>query len=151
MIKTMSSPSELWHVRKQMTLQMASFIFATYILCVGSRVPSRIHISRSTGNLYTSDMLPCVSALLFSTPSTRWLTRLPLAIPMNKAEFTNVEPVPFRFTPNLQRFVTPIGTEGLLTTSMLAIARCLTESEVWLRPLPIHIPSLTVIYLYTAV
>lgn len=48
----------------------------------------------------------------------------------NKPEFVNAEAVPFRFTPNLQRFITPIGTEGLLTSSMLAIARCLTESEV---------------------
>ena len=48
----------------------------------------------------------------------------------NKPEFVNAEAVPFRFTPNLQRFITPIGTEGLLTSSMMAIARCLTESEV---------------------
>lgn len=52
----------------------------------------------------------------------------------NKAEFVNNEPVPFRFTPNLQRFITPIGAEGLLASSMLAIARCLTESEVCLLP-----------------
>ncbi|KAK4700569.1 transformation/transcription domain-associated protein, partial [Phenoliferia sp. Uapishka_3] len=109
MIKTMQSPSELWHIRKQMTLQMASFIFATYVMSMGARVPSRIHISRSSGKMYTSDMLPSI-------------------VP-NKPEFVNTEAVPFRFTPNLQRFITPIGTEGLLTSSMLAIARCLTESE----------------------
>ncbi|KAM0751100.1 hypothetical protein T439DRAFT_380110 [Meredithblackwellia eburnea MCA 4105] len=108
-VKSMSSPSELWHIRKQMTLQLASFIFATYVMSMGARVPSRIHISRSTGKMYTSDMLPSI-------------------IP-NKPEFINAEAVPFRFTPNLQRFITPIGTEGLLTSSMLAIARCLTESE----------------------
>lgn len=54
----------------------------------------------------------------------------PAAIVPNKPEFVNAEAVPFRFTPNLQRFITPIGTEGLLTSSMMAIARCLTESEV---------------------
>lgn len=59
MIKTMASPGELWHIRKQMTLQMASFIFMTYVLSMGARVPSRIHISRSTGKISTSDMLPC--------------------------------------------------------------------------------------------
>lgn len=52
------------------------------------------------------------------------------AITPNKPEFFNNEAVPFRFTPNLQRFITPIGTEGLLTSSVMAIARCLTESEV---------------------
>lgn len=109
MISTMSSPSELWHIRKQMTLQMASFIFLTYVMSMGARVPSRIHISRSSGKIYTSDMLPSI-------------------VP-NRPEFVNAEAVPFRFTPNLQRFITPIGTEGLLTSSMMAIARCLTESE----------------------
>ena len=59
MVKSMASPSDLWHIRKQMTLQLASFIFLTYVMSMGARVPSRIHISRSTGKIYTSDMLPC--------------------------------------------------------------------------------------------
>ena len=109
MVATMASPSELWHVRRQMTLQLASFIFMTYVMSMGARVPSRIHISRSSGKLATSDMLPSI-------------------VP-NKPEFVNTEAVPFRFTPNLQRFVTPIGTEGLLTSSLMAIGRSLTESE----------------------
>lgn len=109
MIKTMASPSELWHLRKSFTLSMASFIFMTYVMSMGARVPSRIHISRSTGKIHTSDMLPSI-------------------VP-NKPEFVNTEQVPFRYTPNFQRFIGPIGTEGVLTSAMLAIARCLTESE----------------------
>lgn len=66
MIKSMSSPSDLWHIRKQMTLQMSSFIFMTYIMSIGARMPSRILISRSTGKIHTSDMLPCT--LLVFTP-----------------------------------------------------------------------------------
>jgi len=38
--------------------------------------------------------------------------------------------LPFRLTPNLQDFITPIGIEGLLTASMLALGRGLTEPEV---------------------
>ncbi|GAA5967961.1 hypothetical protein JCM21900_003879 [Sporobolomyces salmonicolor] len=109
MVKSMASPSDLWHLRKRMTMSMASFIFMTYILSMGGRTPSRIHISRSTGKVFTSDMLPSI-------------------VP-NKPEFINMEPVPFRFTPNFQRFIGPHGTEGLLTSSLMAIARCLTESE----------------------
>ncbi|KAK4051001.1 transcription-associated protein 1 [Microbotryomycetes sp. JL201] len=109
MTKTMVSPSDVWHIRKHLTQQMASFIFMTYIMSMGARHPNRIHISRTTGKLFTSDMLPSI------TPS--------------KPEFVNAEAVPFRFTPNFQRFITPVGTEGLLTSSMMAIARCLTESE----------------------
>ena len=70
MVQSMASPSDLWHIRKQMTLQMASFIFLTYVMSMGARVPSRIHISRSTGKIYTSDMLPCLfSSLLLSAPT----------------------------------------------------------------------------------
>lgn len=61
MVKTMASPSELWHIRKQLTLQMASFIFMTYVMSMGARHPYRIHISRSTGKLHTSDMFPSKS------------------------------------------------------------------------------------------
>jgi transformation/transcription domain-associated protein len=58
------------------------------------------------------------------------MTLSQIAILPSKPEFANTEAVPFRFTPNFQRFITPIGTEGLLTSSIMAIARCLTESEV---------------------
>lgn len=71
MIQSMASPSELWQVRKQMTLQMASFIFMTYVMSMGARHPNRVHISRSTGKLYTSDMLPCSSPF----PPSRSLCR----------------------------------------------------------------------------
>ncbi|CEQ40122.1 SPOSA6832_01706, partial [Sporobolomyces salmonicolor] len=134
MVKSMASPSDLWHLRKRMTMSMASFIFMTYILSMGGRTPSRIHISRSTGKVFTSDMLPCASnslRLLSPSLSLADFAREPLqsAIVPNKPEFINMEPVPFRFTPNFQRFIGPHGTEGLLTSSLMAIARCLTESE----------------------
>lgn len=41
----------------------------------------------------------------------------------------NGESVPFRFTPNIQNFITPIGIEGVFTSSLMAVARCLTEPE----------------------
>lgn len=48
--------------------------------------------------------------------------------------------LPFRLTPNLQDFITPIGIEGLLTASMLALGRGLTEPEV---PFPISFQVLS--------
>lgn len=48
--------------------------------------------------------------------------------------FATSDVVPFRFTPNMQNFLGPIFTEGILTSGILAIARCLTEPEV-IRPL----------------
>jgi transformation/transcription domain-associated protein len=41
--------------------------------------------------------------------------------------FANQEAVPFRFTPNIQHFITPVGIEGVFTSSILSIARALTE------------------------
>lgn len=55
----MDSPNDLWHLRKHMTASYAGFVFMTYVLSMADRRPSRIHISRSTGKLYTSDMVPC--------------------------------------------------------------------------------------------
>lgn len=42
----------------------------------------------------------------------------------------NGESVPFRFTPNIQDYITPVGIEGLFTSSLMATARSLTEPEL---------------------
>lgn len=44
-------------------------------------------------------------------------------------EFASPETVPFRFTPAMQRFVTAIGTEGVLTNSIMDITRDLLERD----------------------
>lgn len=58
MIRTMSGPSELWRMRKQFALQMASVSFMTYIFCLASRLPGRFYLSRSTGQITMSELLP---------------------------------------------------------------------------------------------
>ncbi|KAG6837441.1 hypothetical protein H0H93_009535 [Arthromyces matolae] len=109
MISTMASCDDLWRIRKQFTLQIASTAFMTYTLCLSSRHPHRFHVSRSTGLIAMSELLPGVSNVL------------PL--------FATNDVVPFRFTPNMQHFVGPIFMEGLLTSGILAIARSLTDPE----------------------
>lgn len=104
MFKTMNSFMDLWLLRKHFTSQMASMTFITYVMSISQRHPHKIHISRTTGNIWTTELLPA-----------------PL--------FVTQESVPFRFTPNLQYFMTPIGIEGVFTSSLMAIARCLTEPE----------------------
>ena len=44
------------------------------------------------------------------------------------------EAVPFRLTPNLQHFITPVGLEGIFSASLMAIARSLADPEVRLPP-----------------
>ncbi|PFH52762.1 hypothetical protein AMATHDRAFT_1809 [Amanita thiersii Skay4041] len=109
MMRTMDDPSELWKMRKQFALQLAACSFITYVFCLSSRHPPRFHISRTTGRMAMTELLPGAS------------NQMPV--------FATSDVVPFRFTPNMQTFLGPIFTEGILTSSMMAIARSLTEPE----------------------
>jgi transformation/transcription domain-associated protein len=42
----------------------------------------------------------------------------------------NGESVPFRFTPAIQDYITPVGVEGLFASCLMATARSLTEPEL---------------------
>jgi transformation/transcription domain-associated protein len=65
MIRTMEGPSELWRMRKQFALQIASTSFMTYVFCLTSRIPSRFHLSRATGQIAMSELLPGTNLLRF--------------------------------------------------------------------------------------
>ena len=124
----MDSPGELWRMRKQFGLQIAAASFMTYIVCLTSRVPSRFHISRATGQIAMSELLPGVSV----PTSQHWppLAFYKPGIANNAPILAANDAVPFRLTPNMQHFLGPIFTEGLLTSGIMAIGRCLTEPEV---------------------
>ncbi|KAG7449166.1 uncharacterized protein BT62DRAFT_1073682 [Guyanagaster necrorhizus] len=114
MIRTMDGPSELWRMRKQFALQVAACSFMTYLLCVGGRLPSRFYISRSTGQIAMTELLPSMTS--------------------NHPQFATSDVVPFRLTPNMQHFMSPIFMEGILATSLMSMGRCLTEPEYELEP-----------------
>ncbi|KAH9482694.1 Transcription-associated protein 1 [Psilocybe cubensis] len=109
MARSMSAPDELWRMRKQFALQIASCSFMTYLFCLASRHPARFQISRSTGLIAMTELLPATHA---SHPL-----------------FATNDVVPFRLTPNMQNFLGPIFTEGLLAPGIMAIGRSLTEPE----------------------
>ncbi|CAK5275625.1 unnamed protein product [Mycena citricolor] len=109
MVRTMETPSDLWRMRKQFALQLASCSFMTYTLCLTHRTPTRYYISRKTGLIAMSELVPGMS--------------------QQQATFATNDVVPFRLTPNMQNFLGPIFTEGILTAGILAIARSLTEPE----------------------
>ncbi|KAL5487751.1 TRA1 [Sanghuangporus weigelae] len=109
MIRTMSGPQELWRMRKTFTLQLSAVSFMTYVACLSQHHPSRFHISRSSGQIFMSELLCGINTQTFV--------------------ITQIEAVAFRFTPNLQNFVNPIGTEALLCPGIVAIARALTKPE----------------------
>jgi len=58
MMRTMDDSSALWRMRKQFASQVASLSFMTYVLCLSSRNPSRFHISRATGLIAMTELLP---------------------------------------------------------------------------------------------
>jgi transformation/transcription domain-associated protein len=58
MTNTMATPADLWRMRKQFALQVAATSFMTFVFCLTSRAPSRFHLSRSTGLMTMSEMLP---------------------------------------------------------------------------------------------
>jgi transformation/transcription domain-associated protein len=97
-------------MRKQFATQLAATCFMTYILCLTSRLPSRFHLSRTTGQIAMSELLPSTSS------------QAPV--------FASSDVVPFRLTPSLQRFIGSVFQEGILVPSLMAIGRGLTEPEV---------------------
>ncbi|KAF9222005.1 FAT-domain-containing protein [Gyrodon lividus] len=113
MLNVMGGPADLWRMRKQFALQVAATSFMTYVFCLTSRSPSRFHVSRSTGRIAMSELLPGVAG------------QAPV--------FASNDAVPFRFTPNMQRFLGPVFTEGLLTSGIMVIGRCLTEPDFGLE------------------
>ena len=113
---------DFWLFRKQFLAQYASFIFSTYIMCVNTRQPQKIHVNRGSGSVWTSDMLPCkIASKNASLDGAGDARPAPL--------FYNAEMVPFRLTPNIQRLVGESALEGILAIYLLVIARALTEPK----------------------
>ncbi|KAL2863263.1 histone acetyltransferase TRA1 [Aspergillus lucknowensis] len=107
--KTYPNFADFWLFRRQFSYQYAAIAFMTYMMHMGNRYPNKIMISRSTGDIWGSELIPIIN------PS--------------KAFFFNPEQVPFRLTPNIQTLMGPIATEGLFACAIMAIARCLTETR----------------------
>lgn len=123
----MVGPEELWRMRKQFSLQLASSSFMTFVFALSSRHPSRFQISRTTGLIAMTELIPGLFILKFLecaklTSSIGVSGQFPV--------YATPDIVPFRLTPNMQTFMGPIFMEGVLTSGIMAIGRSLTEPEV---------------------
>ncbi|PGH01393.1 hypothetical protein AJ79_07934 [Helicocarpus griseus UAMH5409] len=105
--QTYPSFADFWLFRRQFSYQYAAVAFMTYIMHMTNRYPNKISISRATGDIWGSELIPNIH------------TAKPL--------FFNPEHVPFRLTPNIQTLMGPLATEGIFACAVMAIARCLTE------------------------
>ena len=56
----MSSYQDLWYLRKLFSRQMACNTFMTHSLSIGHRYPQKMHISFSSGQVWNSELLPCI-------------------------------------------------------------------------------------------
>lgn len=101
--------ADFWLFRRHFSYQLASLTFLTYTMHMTQRYPHKLTVSRKTGNIWGSELIPSLSS--------------------QKPVFNNLEPVPFRLTPNLQTLMGPMAMEGIFTAALMAIARCLTEPE----------------------
>ena len=104
---TYPSYADLYLFRRQFSYQLATLTFMTYVMYMSARFPNKMVISRATGNIWGTELMP--------------------AIANQRPIFHNPESVPFRLTPSLQTLMGPLATEGLFASSLMAIARCLTE------------------------
>jgi transformation/transcription domain-associated protein len=111
MFEKMDSYEELWFLRKRFTAQMACVTFMTYLLSIGQRNPQKFYISVEKGNIWMPELLSSIS--------------------QQTLLFTSSEAVPFRLTPNLQHFISPIGLEGVFTSSLVSIADVLGNANVF--------------------
>lgn len=54
----MSSYTDYWMLRKRFISQYATATLMSYIFSVGHRMPHKIMIARSTGNVWMTELLP---------------------------------------------------------------------------------------------
>ncbi|CAG8670424.1 5823_t:CDS:2, partial [Acaulospora colombiana] len=99
---------EAKYIPKTVISNTAANSFLHWSLFLGTR-PQKVLISRETGLISSVE----------SSPPLRG----------DKPFLGGSDVTPFRLTPNIQDFITPIGVEGLLTSSLLAISRGLLEPE----------------------
>ncbi|RVX66256.1 hypothetical protein B0A52_10183 [Exophiala mesophila] len=101
--------ADFWLFRRQFSYQYAATTFMTYVMHISARYPSKFAISRSTGDVWASDLLPNLNSA--------------------RPYFFNPEAVPFRLSPNVQTLMGPLAVEGIFTASLMAIARCIAEQD----------------------
>ncbi|KAG7751109.1 hypothetical protein KL911_003556 [Ogataea haglerorum] len=120
---------EFWLFRKQFTSQYASFIFMTYMLCINSRQPQKIHINQSSGRVWTSEMLPYKVASGKTHSNAFANSTLDVSAQRAAPLFCSLEMVPFRLTPNVQKLIGEAGMEGILSAHIMIIAQCLSDPQ----------------------
>lgn len=128
----MGSFTDYYMLRKQFIAQYATATFLSYIFSAGSRLPTKIAISRNTGDVWFPEFAPSKYNCERGNENLGIFGLIDpyLAFNQTNGVFANMDPVPFRFTPNIQQFITPVGIEGPFVSCLVAVARSLTEPDL---------------------
>ncbi|KAL9966032.1 hypothetical protein ACROYT_G024040 [Oculina patagonica] len=106
---TYQDPSDYWTFRKQLSIQLALSGFAEFTLHLTRLGPEMLQIAQDSGRL-------TISYSRFEVDDS-------------KGELDANRAVPFRLTPNIAEFVTPVGVNGVMSAAIVSAARCLAEPQ----------------------
>ncbi|XP_067100393.1 transformation/transcription domain-associated protein isoform X3 [Osmerus mordax] len=106
-LHTFPNATDYWTFRKMLTIQLALIGLAEFMLHLNRLNPEMLQIAQDTGKLNVSYFRFDINDASGDLDANR--------------------PVPFRLTPNISEFLTPIGVSGPLTASMIAVARCFAQ------------------------
>ncbi|GLH10296.1 Transcription-associated protein 1, partial [Gryllus bimaculatus] len=106
-IRTFPGASDYWTFRKMFTLQLALACFSEYVFHLSRMNPDMMYLHQDSG-------LMNISYFKFDVMD-------------DAGNLDSSRPVPFRLTPNIVEFISMIGVSGPLTSSMIAVARCLVQ------------------------
>ncbi|XP_033101198.1 transformation/transcription domain-associated protein-like isoform X1 [Anneissia japonica] len=106
-VRTYPNATDYFAFRKMFTGQLALLGLAEFVLHLTRLNPDILQVEQDTGQL-------SVFYFRFDIDDTT-------------GELDANRPVPFRLTPNIAEFLTSVGINGLLSASMISIARCLVQ------------------------
>lgn len=104
---TFLCPTDYWTFRKQLTLQLSLAGLAEFVMHLTRLNPDMMYLHQDSGLMNLSYFKFDVDDITGELDANR--------------------PVPFRLTPNLSEFITPVGVAGPMTAAMIAAARCLSH------------------------
>ncbi|XP_019648049.1 PREDICTED: transformation/transcription domain-associated protein-like [Branchiostoma belcheri] len=104
---TFPDATDYFHFRKMLTQQLALMGFVEFVLHLTRLNPEMLYVAQDCGQLHASYFRFDINDASGDLDANR--------------------PVPFRLTPNISDFLTPIGVSGVLTSCMIAAARCFVQ------------------------
>ena len=112
---SLAGPEALWFWRRSFATQLAASSLFCHLLACGDCTADRLVFSRTTGRVLACDLRPSYS-------------------PAGKLERPASSTVPFRLTRNVTVALSPFLVDGLLTSTMVALAQALDSQQRFVEP-----------------